>query len=65
MGHPVIKTPNRAKVTVATSAVALQPEAWKYPAIETGIDIAFWLDLPRQAYVQFYQMLLCNNVKEC
>ena len=65
MEHPVIKAPNRAKVTVATSAVALQTGAWKYPADKNGIDIAFWVDLPDLSYVQFYQRLLCNNVKEC
>ena len=65
MEHLVMQTANRAKVTVVFSAVALQPEAWKYPALETGIGIASGVDELCQAFVQFYKMPLCNNVKEC
>ena len=56
---------NRAKVTGAVCAVALQTEAWKYPAIGTGMDLELCADLPPLIYALPCEMLLCNTVKEC
>ena len=60
-----MKSSDRAKVTGAVSAVALQTKAWKYPVTGAGINFALCADLPSLFYALPCEMLLCNTVKEC